>query len=106
MMATIMNPPSKAVACGQLALWATAVYIVQQDETLAIAKVGISSVSDNRATSNLLAYHSCISYAPVIITHCSPAATVVDFHPALAKVQAAHQPDWTVPCLQMGKGLC
>lgn len=105
-MAAVMNPPSKAVACGQLALWTTAVYIVQQDETFAIAKVGIGGVGDDRATSNLLAHHSGISCAPVIITHCSPAAPVVDFHPALAAIQAAHQSDWTIPCSQKEDRLC
>lgn len=93
---TVVLPPAQALAFRQVAFTSMAVDIIQQNQAGSVAKVGVGVCVDSITTAYLLAHHHGVVEDPVIITHRSPAALVVDLHPALAGILSIHQTDGAV----------
>lgn len=88
-----MLTPAQIEAVGQLLLTATAVHVIQQYGTGAVAEVSQRFGCERRPASHLSADHLSVVHIPVIITDRSPDGEVEDFHSALTAVQAIHQTD-------------
>ena len=80
MVATIVVEPASVPALPEIGLRPWAHHVIQGDGTRARAKVGISWGWDCISTAQLPAHHLGILNVPVVIAHCSPLATMVDFH--------------------------
>ncbi len=91
MMAAVMNSPAEAVTAGQTALLSVTVHVIQQNPSRAVAEVSVCRCTDSQSAADLLTHDCGVRHAPVIITHRSPAALIVDLHPALTAVPCPRQ---------------
>ncbi len=57
----------------------------------AVAEVSVCRCTDSQSAADLLTHDCGVRHAPVIITHRSPAALIVDLHPALTAVPCPRQ---------------
>lgn len=96
MVATVMDTPAQAVAGGEEGLTAVTVDVVQEDVPRAVAEIGVALVVQGLATAHLLAHHTGVAQAPVVVTDGAPVPMVEDLHAALAGVGPTHQTDAAV----------
>lgn len=90
-MVTVVDAPAQTVALAELRFIPSAVHVVQQDETRALAKVRAAAHGNSDPAVQLLAHHVGIHHVPVVVAHGAPSAVVVHLHPALTAVATIHQ---------------
>lgn len=96
MMTTVMNPPAQTVTAGQVTLMPITVHIIQQNQSGAIAEVGVGCFGDRFPAPYLLTHDCRVFHAPIIIADGSPVSLIVDLHPALALVRTPRQTYGTI----------